>query len=68
MGINHSGEELQQMTRLEFEMKICSEYLGGMLHEEYENLSHLEKMKWEYYLQKQIRRSNKPKITDSETK
>ncbi|KKN41180.1 hypothetical protein LCGC14_0725710 [marine sediment metagenome] len=56
------------MTRLEFEMKICSEYLGGMLHEEYENLSHLEKMKWEYYLQKQIRRSNKPKITDSETK
>ena len=34
-------------------------------HEDYENLSHLEKMKWEYYLQKQIRRSNKPKIKDN---
>jgi len=66
MGMNQSVEEMKQnYTQLEFEMKICSEYLGGMLHEDYENLSHLEKMKWEMYLQKQIKRSNKPKIVNN---
>lgn len=69
MGMNQSAEEMKQSyTQLEFEMKICSELLGGLLHGDYENLSHLEKMKWEMYLQKQIKRNSKPKVTDNKVK
>jgi len=48
--------DVEQVSRLYYEMSICSELLGGMKHEDFERLTQLEKLKWYYYYEMKLKR------------
>lgn len=62
--------DFEHRTELNFELEICSKFLGGMLHMDFLKLPREEKLKWklyyiieqkreEHFLQKQEEEMNK---------
>ena len=56
--------DFEHRTILELELKICSEYLGGMTHMVFEKLPRSEKLKW--YLYEELTRKREEYISKKE--